>query len=150
MLLDPNVMMYTGLILLGLAAFGCLFLRYSNGGKGIRPAGDILSWIVYTRPGLGLKSRLGKQLDLGVLIEATFGELLIVGMYISWLALRFVHYYELYSMPVNVSTVISIGKALGQLAPPMILMAHLTAHRHTLFVWISGSPHERLIGYHRV
>jgi hypothetical protein len=152
MLSDPpneNVMLYTGLIMLGLAVFGCLFLRYSNGGKGISPACDILSWIAYTRPGLGLNSWLCRQLGLSVIIEATVGELLIVGVYISWLALQFVHYYELY-IPVNGSTAISAGKALGRLVSPMILMAHLTAHRYTLFYWISGSPHERLIGYHRV
>jgi hypothetical protein len=144
-----NAMLYTGLIMLGLAAFGCLVLRYSNGGKGIRPACNILSWIAYTRPGLGLNSWLGKQLGLDVMIETTIGELLIIVLYISWLALQFVHYYELY-IPVNGSTAISAGKALGRLVSPMILMAHLTAHRHTLFSWISGSPHERLIGYHRV
>ena len=151
MLPDPpnNMDMYSGLIALGLGLFGCLFVRYSNGGEGVRPAGDILSWIVHTRLGLGSKSWLGKQLDLGVLIGATVGELLIVSMYLSWLVIRFVYYYEVYE-PVYDSTAIRVGKAFGRLAAPMILMEYLTAQRYTIWVWISGIPHERLIGYHRV
>jgi hypothetical protein len=145
----PNDMnMYAGLIALGVCLFGCLFVRYSNGGQGTRPTGDTLSWIVHTRLGLGSKSWLGKQLDLGVLLGATVGEILVVSVYISWLVIRFVYYYELYESTSFLA--VRVGKAFGQLAPPMILMEYLTAQRYTIWVWVAGIPHERLIGYHRV
>jgi hypothetical protein len=84
-----------------------------------------------------------------VLLGATVGEILIVGIYISWLVIRFVYYYELYE-PTTKFLSVRVGKAFGQLAPPMILMEYLSAQRYTIWVWVAGIPHERLIGYHRV
>lgn len=81
--------LYGGLIALGVGLFGCLLARYSNGGHGPRPRGDALSWLVHTRLGAGPKSRLSRQLDLGVLLSATYGELLVVSAYCAWLILRF-------------------------------------------------------------
>ena len=151
MLPDPpnDMNMYAGLIALGVCLLSCLFVRYSNGGQGTRPTGDMLSWIVHTRLGLGSKSWLGKQLDLGVLLGATVGEILVVSVYIGWLVIRFVYYYELYE-PTTKFLAVRVGKAFGQLAPPMILMEYLSAQRYTIWVWVAGIPHERLIGYHRV
>jgi hypothetical protein len=146
---EPNDMnLYAGLIALGVGLLSCLLVRYSNGGQGTRPFGDTLSWVVHTRLGLGSKSWLGKQFDMGVLTGATVGELLIVFMYIGWLVIRFVYYYEFYENIPYMS--IRVGKAFGRLGAPMILMEYLTAQRYTIWSWISGIPHERLIGYHRV
>ena len=145
--------LYSGLIALGVGLFGCLLARYSNGGRGPRPTGDALSWLVHTRLGPGPKSFLGKQLDLGVLLTATYGELLIVSIYIGWLTIRFAvralvadiaaaactlltralsislpqYYLQHYSE--SITTAVRVGKAFGRLGPPMILMSYLLAQR---------------------
>ena len=140
--------MYSGLIALGLGLFGCMLARYSNGGHGPRPRGDALSWLVHTRLGPGPKSWMGRQLDLGVLLSATYGELLIVSIYIGWLTIRFAYYLQEYSEAPT--TALRVGKSFGRLGPPMILMSFLLAQRYTIWGWVAGIPHERLIGYHRI
>ena len=65
--------LYSGLIALGVGLFGCLLVRFSNP----RPTGDALSWLVHTRLGPGPKSFLGRQLDLGVLLTATYVRALV-------------------------------------------------------------------------
>jgi len=145
----PNYMdLYSGLIALGLGFFGCLVVKFSNGGRGLRPRGDALSWLVHTRLGSGPKSWMAKQLDLGVLLSATYGELLIVTLYVGWLTIRFAYYIQHYSEAP--STAMRVGKAFGRLGPPMILMSYLTAQRYTIWGWVAGIPHERLISYHRI
>ena len=119
--------LYSGLIALGVGLFGCLLARYSNGGKGPRPTGDALSWLVHTRLGPGPKSFLGRQLDLGVLLSATYGELLIVSIYVGWLTIRFAYYLQHYSE--SITTAVRVGKSFGRLGPPMILMSYLLAQR---------------------
>ena len=119
--------LYSGLIALGVGLFGCLLARYSNGGRGPRPTGDALSWLVHTRLGPGPKSWLGRQLDLGVLLSATYGELLIVSIYVGWLTIRFAYYLQHYSEAITTS--VRVGKAFGRLGPPMILMSYLLAQR---------------------
>ena len=136
--------LYSGLIALGLGLFGCLLVRYSNP----RPSGDALSWLVHTRLGSGPKSWLGRQLDLGVLLSATYGELLIVTLYVGWLTIRFAYYLQHYSEVAT--TALRVGKSFGRLGPPMILMSYLTAQRFTIWSWVAGIPHERLISYHRI
>jgi predicted ferric reductase len=145
----PNDMnLYAGLIALGVGLLGCLMARYSNGGHGTRPVGDALSWFVHTRVGLAPKSWLARQLDLGVLLGATVGELLIVSIYVGWLTIRFAYFIEINEH--SPSTAVRVGKAFGELGPPMILMEYLLAQRYTIWGWVAGIPHERLIGYHRI
>lgn len=145
----PNDMnLYAGLIALGLGLIGCLLARYGNGGRGTRPRGDALSWLVHTRLGSAPKSWLGRKLDLGVLVGATYGELLIVSAYLGWLTIRFAYFLEVNERAPSVA--LRVGKAFGECAPPMILMEYLLAQRYTIWSWVSGIPHERLIGYHRV
>lgn len=119
--------LYSGLIALGVGLFGCLLARYSNGGRGPRPNGDVLSWLVHTRLGPGPKSWLGRQLDLGVLLTATYGELLIVSLYVGWLTIRFAYYLQHYSEAAT--DALRVGKSFGRLGPPMILMSYLLAQR---------------------
>jgi len=45
---------------------------------------------------------------------------------------------------------VRVGKAFGELGPPMILMSYLLAQRFTIWGWVCGIPHERLIAYHRL
>ena len=160
--------LYSGLIAIGLGLFGCLLARYSNGGHGPRPFGDKLSFLVHTRLGPGPKSWLGRQLDLGVLLSATYGELLVVSVYVGWLATRFGYYLQFFSEAET--TALRVGKAVGRLGAPMITMTYLlaqrcvaaasgcVAHSHscrrlraprfTIWGWVAGIPHERLIAYH--
>ncbi len=145
---DNDFNLYSGLIAVGLGLFGCLAARYSNSGHGPRPKGDALAYFVHTRLGLGRKSWLAKQLDLGVLFSATIGELFIVWLYIGWLAIRFAYFLERNAL--HPSTAARVGKAFGELGPPMILMEYLLAQRYTIWGWVAGIPHERLIGYHRI
>jgi len=119
--------LYGGLIALGVGLFGCLLARYSNGGQGPRPRGDALSWLVHTRLGAGPKSRLSRQLDLGVLLSATYGELLVVSAYSAWLILRFAFYMQHYSEAET--TALRVGRSFGRLGAPMILMTYLLAQR---------------------
>jgi hypothetical protein len=138
--------LYAGLIALGLGLFGCLLARYSNGGHGPRPRGDSLSWLVHTRLGRGPKSWLGRQLDLGVLLSATYGELLVVSIWVAWLAIRFAYYVQRFSE--EDTTAVRVGRSLGRLGAPLIYMTYLLAGRFTFWSWIAGIPHERLIRYH--
>lgn len=138
--------LYSGLIAGGLGLAGCLLARYSNGGHGPRPRGDALSWLVHTRLGPGPKSWMGRQLDLGVLLSATYGELLVVSVYVAWLTIRFAFYMQRYSEAET--TALRVGKAFGRLGAPMILMTYLLAQRFSIWSWVAGIPHERLIAYH--
>jgi hypothetical protein len=118
--------LYSGLIAVGLGLSGCLLARYSNGGHGPRPRGDALSWLVHTRLGPGPKSWMGRQLDLGVLLSATYGELLVVSVYVAWLTIRFAFYMQRYS---EETTAVRVGRSFGRLGAPMILMTYLLAQR---------------------
>ena len=119
--------LYSGLTAIGLGLFGCLLARYSNGGHGPRPLGDKLSWLVHTRLGPGPKSWLGRQLDLGVLLSATYGELLVVSVYVGWLVTRFAYYLQSFSEAET--TALRVGKAFGRLGAAMITMTYLLAQR---------------------
>ena len=126
--------LYGGLIALGVGLFGCLLARYSNGGRGPRPRGDALSWLVHTRLGAGPKSGLARQLDLGVLLSATYGELLVVSAYAAWLILRFAFYMQRYSEAET--TALRVGRSFGRLGAPMILMTYLLANRCVAYVCV--------------
>ncbi len=119
--------LYSGLVALGLGVCGCLLARYSNGGHGPRPRGDALSWLVHTRLGPGPTSWMGRQLDLGVLLSATYGELLVVSVYVSWLAIRFAFYMHRFSE--EATTAVRVGRSFGRLGAPMIFMTYLLAQR---------------------
>jgi hypothetical protein len=140
--------LYAGLIALGLGLLGCVLARCINGGHGPRPRGDALSWLVHTRLGPGPKSALGRQLELGTLLAASYGELLIVSIYVGWLAIRFAWYLQHYSLAP--AAAVRVGKAFGRLGPPMTLMSYLLAQRYTIWSWVAGIPHERLVAFHRM
>jgi hypothetical protein len=130
--------LYSGLIALGVGLFGCLLARYSQRGHGPRPRGDALSWLVHTRLGPGPKSWLGRQLDLGVLLSATYGELLIVSAYVGWLIIRFAFFMQRYSEAET--TAVRVGRSFGRLGAPMILMTYLLAQRCVRGVPAPGAP----------
>ena len=136
------------MIAVGVGLVACLVVKLQNSGQGTRPRGDVLSWFVHTRVGLGRKSFLAKQLELTALLRATVGELLIVSLYVGWLAVRFAYFLERFATQPTVA--VRVGKAFGELGPPMILMTYLLSQRYTIWGWVSGIPHERLIAYHRL
>lgn len=138
--------LYSGVIAVGLGLCGCLLARLQNGGHGPRPLGERLSWLVHTRLGSGPKSWLGRQLDLGVLLSATYGELLVVCLWVGWLTVRFAFYLQRFSE--EETTAVRVGRSFGRLGAPMIFMTYLLAQRFTFWVWVAGIPHERLIRYH--
>lgn len=137
-----------GLIALGVIVVGSLWHGAIHGRRGTKPEGDWLSWIVHTRLGLAPRNWLARRLELGVVLDATVGEFFILSTYVSFLLVRLAYYLEL--LQGHPSTAARVGKAIGQLTPPMIFMEYLLAQRYTLWGWLSGIPHDRLIAYHRV
>ena len=86
-----------------------------------------MSWLVHTRLGRGPKSWLGHQLDLGVLLSATYGELLVVSIWVAWLAIRFAFYVQRFSE--EDTTAVRVGRSFGRLGAPMIFVTYLLAAR---------------------